>query len=143
MFTFGIRRIAFLFVFVIAAVSLDGLGAASQPAQAQPHRHAGQTRPPLPAVVLSHPLYQELYTFVADHIALYERMPCYCGCHRKGHPSLRACFLRKKRNTIEWSTHATDCGLCLTMAQDVQKLHAAGRSPREIERELKNNYSGF
>lgn len=65
-----------------------------------------------------------LYRAAHDHAAIFEQIPCFCGCEAMlGHRHLLDCFARPDGG---WEAHALGCGVCLGEAQQVEDLLAAG-----------------
>lgn len=65
---------------------------------------------PLPTAPLPRAAYaiRAAYEFAARQPEILEGLPCYCGCQRLGHRSIRACFVaaRGTAGRITWDAHA-------------------------------------
>lgn len=72
-------------------------------------------------------------------------VPCYCGCGSMGHTSNLSCFIngKTKDGTPILEPHASGCGLCVDIAQDVKRLRADGKSRSAVRAYIDGAYSSF
>jgi hypothetical protein len=86
---------------------------------------------------------REAYQHAVDHPDHFETVPCYCGCHRIGHRSELDCFIsdRAADGTITFDNHASVCGVCVDIAQDVITMRAEGKSALEVRQTIDATYS--
>ncbi len=72
-------------------------------------------------------------------------VPCYCGCGNMGHTSNLSCFISgsTKEGTPTFEPHASGCGLCVDIAQDVMRLRAGGKSLSIIRTYIDATYSSY
>jgi hypothetical protein len=91
------------------------------------------------------PRVQEAYNFAVDHPDALEYQPCYCGCGGMGHISNLDCFVQEFRDdgTVVYDNHASGCGICVDIAQDVMRMREQGKTPLEIRTYIDGFYSGF
>ena len=64
-----------------------------------PHVQWDSQWPPLPATqrrIGSPEDIQHSYAFAARREDVVSYLPCYCGCARQGHTSLRSCFIKSR-----------------------------------------------
>jgi peroxiredoxin len=98
---------------------------------------------PLPDTVARTPALAAIYRFVGAHLALTDRLPCFCGCRHNGHRSLSDCFVEhrgKQQQPLRWNEHAIQCGLCLGLAQEAERLAGLGLTPADIRQRLEQTY---
>lgn len=82
-----------------------------------------------------------LYHFVESHPALFEQIPCYCGCGPAiGHKSLFDCFVIAPGR---YSDHAAGCTVCTDEATDVQRLAGDGQDTATIRQYIDAEYSKY
>lgn len=82
----------------------------------------------------------EAYRFVAANPDVAKQMPCYCGCGPMGHTSNYDCFWQADGQV---ELHATGCGICVDITQDVYRALGQGRSLAEIRAQIDGDYSRF
>jgi hypothetical protein len=72
-------------------------------------------------------------------------VPCYCGCGKMGHKSNLSCFIRDnaKEATPIFEPHASGCGICVDIAQDVKRLRAEGKTRSEVRAYIDATYSSY
>lgn len=104
------------------AVTLVSMDAMPMQVQRQPHRVA------------------QSYRFAAANADLLQHMPCYCGCGPMGHDSNYDCYWQENG---AFDDHATGCGICVDITQDVMKGLQQGRSPTEIRAQVDKDYARF
>jgi len=82
-----------------------------------------------------------MYHYAEGHRALFEQVPCYCGCGKAiGHQSLLDCFLIAAG---KYSDHASGCMVCTDEAADVERLVAEGQDARAIRAWIDVEYSKY
>ena len=102
--------------------------------------------PPLPQVQFASarpaPLTRGAYEFAARHPEVIRHLPCFCGCERNGHRNNEDCFIARRDadGRPEWSPHGIGCGICIDVAQEALRLHAAGTSVVEIRAAVERKY---
>jgi hypothetical protein len=97
-------------------------------------------------VAAAAPRVREAYRFAIANPEALETVPCYCGCGNMGHTSNLSCFIQDPGTgwkTITFEKHATGCGICVDIAQDVMRMTAEGKKPLEIRRSIDATYSSF
>lgn len=122
---------------LIILVSLSGCANGSQ------HNSPGSELPPFPHDM---PMsVQEAYRFAIANPHQLEKYPCYCGCGAMGHTSNLSCYIQDidDDGTIVFDNHATGCGICVDITQDVMRLMDEGQSPPEIRTYIDATYSPF
>ncbi|HET7219079.1 MAG TPA: PCYCGC motif-containing (lipo)protein [Vicinamibacterales bacterium] len=111
--------------------------------------HAGYQGelPPLPAVQFASarpaPLTRAAYEFAARHPDVLRHVPCFCGCERHGHGNNEDCFVasRERDGRPVWSPHGIGCGICIDVAREAARMHAAGASVAEIRAAIDQKYA--
>lgn len=91
------------------------------------------------------PRVREAYDYAVSHSAELENYPCYCGCGAMGHTSNLSCYIRDvaEDGAITFDNHATGCGICVDITQDVMRLKADGRSSPDVRAYIDAQYSPF
>lgn len=88
---------------------------------------------------------REAYRFAVANPDELAKYPCYCGCVAMGHTSNLSCYVSEigTDGAVTFDTHATDCGICVDITQDVMRLLAEGRSSQEARAYIDATYSAF
>ncbi|MBA9025376.1 PCYCGC motif-containing (lipo)protein [Peribacillus huizhouensis] len=84
-----------------------------------------------------------IYTAVANHKELLEKIPCYCGCGEAvNHKNNYDCFIfeNKSNGAITWDDHGTKCGVCLEIASQSVIDYSEGKSIKEIRKAIDKKY---
>ncbi len=105
-----------------------------------------KTAQPMPDFVMDAPTrVKEAYQYAIDHPDDLAAVPCYCGCGNMGHISNLSCYIQKTApdGMITFDDHATGCGICVDIAQDVKRLRAEGKSLTETRAYIDATYSSF
>jgi hypothetical protein len=125
---------------VLAIIVLSGCGTIALPSTAAP---APDTMPDF--VHKASAIAQEAYRFAKANPHEMEKYPCYCGCVKFGHTSLRDCFIKSidAAGKVTFDDHAAGCGICVLIAQDVIRLRTEGKSSPEIRTYIDQTYQGF
>lgn len=91
------------------------------------------------------PRVREAYQFAIANPQALETVPCYCGCGNMGHTSNLHCYVKDidKAGSITFDNHADGCGICVDITQDVMRLMAEGRSPKDIRAYVDSTYGAF
>ncbi len=92
------------------------------------------------------PRVREAYQFAIANQHELEKYPCYCGCGAMGHTSNLGCYISEideAGNVVAFDNHATGCGICVDITQDVMRLLREGRSSIEIRAYIDSQYSAF
>jgi hypothetical protein len=89
--------------------------------------------------------FQEAYRFAIANPRDLETIPCYCGCGAMGHQSNLDCYIEafKPDGTIIFDEHASGCGICVDITQDVMMLKGQGKLPSAIRAFIDTKYSKF
>lgn len=93
----------------------------------------------------SSPRVREAYDYAISHGDELKNYPCYCGCGAMGHDSNLSCYIRDvaEDGTITFDNHATGCGICVDITQDVMRMKADGRSSTDVRAYIDAQYSPF
>ncbi len=67
-----------------------------------------------------------------DHPAI-DFVPCYCGCGRLGHTSIRSCFLKGEKG---YDDHGAYCDICVDIMLRVEDGVEKGLTVAEIRRRV-------
>lgn len=88
---------------------------------------------------------REAYRFAIANPDELAKYPCYCGCSLMGHKSNLHCYITEASlpTTPEFDTHASICGICIDITQDVMRLLREGKSSPEIRTYIDATYSRF
>lgn len=88
---------------------------------------------------------KEAYRYAVSRPDDLAAVPCYCGCGNMGHTSNLSCFIsgKSKEGTPIFEPHASGCGICVDIAQDVMRLRAEGKSRSEVRAFIDATYSSF
>ena len=88
---------------------------------------------------------KESYQYAVAHPDDLAAVPCYCGCRNMGHKSNLSCFVSgtAKDGTPTFEPHASGCGLCVDIAQDVKRLRAEGKTRSEVRAYIDATYSSY
>jgi hypothetical protein len=103
--------------------------------------------PPLPEVAFAAarpaPITRAAYEFAARHPDVLRYVPCFCGCERHGHGNNEDCFVAKRASDGRpaWNPHGIGCGICIDVAREAARLHAAGASVGEIRDAIDRKYT--
>jgi hypothetical protein len=92
------------------------------------------------------PRVREAYQFALANPHALDTVPCYCGCGNMGHTSNLACFLQDSGSAgaaIAFDEHAANCGICVDIAQDVQRMTEAGETAWAIRQYVDLTYASF
>ncbi len=78
----------------------------------------------------------------ADHLRktnpeAMDYIPCYCGCGRMGHKSIRSCFLTDRG----YGDHGAYCDVCQNIMLTLDRGLKEGRTVREIREAVDAYYS--
>lgn len=133
------RRI-FIIVFLVATLVLSACTGAT----ALPYVLAEEST--LPEFLHDAPhTVREAYRYAVHNAHELENYPCYCGCGAMGHTSNRDCFIREidKADNVTFDEHASACGICVDIAQDVMRLLREGETSLEIRTYIDTTYSAF
>jgi hypothetical protein len=81
------------------------------------------------------------YRIAASNQAVFERIPCYCGCKQdpEKYKSLKDCFYDRK--TGDYDEHAAGCTTCLDEAIDIGQWLKDGLSAKEIRASIDAKYA--
>jgi hypothetical protein len=137
----NMRPISFLLIIGLAFLTLlvlSGCGSAESLAMASVST--------LPDYVQSAPpRVREAYQFAAANPDLLVYQPCYCGCGAMGHTSNLSCYISDtaEDGTPIYDNHASGCGICVDITEDVMRLTREGKSQPEIRRYVDAQYSRF
>ena len=132
-----LTRMMLVFLLVLAGLVLAGCGSSAKEAPAVAA---------LPDWVMSAPTrVREAYQYAVSNPDELAKYPCYCGCGSMGHTSNLSCYVQNTApdGTITYDNHATGCGICVDIAQDVMRLKAQGQSSPEVRAYIDAQYSPF
>jgi hypothetical protein len=100
----------------------------------------------LPAFLSEAPAkFKEAYRFAMTNPHDLETIPCYCGCKAMGHVSNLSCYIKEFNTdgTIVFDEHASQCGVCTDITQDVMMLKGQGKLPSTIRAFIDEKYAKF
>ena len=100
----------------------------------------------LPAFLSEAPAkFKQAYQFAMANPHDLETIPCYCGCGAMGHKSNLNCYIQDiaADGTINFDKHASGCGICVDITQDVMMLKGQGKLPSTIRNFIDAKYSKF
>jgi hypothetical protein len=88
---------------------------------------------------------REAYQYAAYNPDELRKYPCYCGCGAMGHTSNLSCYVQDiaPDGTITFDNHASGCGICVDITQDVKRLKAQGQSSPQVRAYIDAQYSSF
>lgn len=88
---------------------------------------------------------REAYRFAVANPHELEKYPCYCGCGKMGHTSNRDCYIKDidAAGNVTFDDHASGCGICADITQDVMRLMREGKSSMQIRAYIDATYSGY
>ena len=91
------------------------------------------------------PRVREAYRFAMNNMDEMENYPCYCGCGNMGHTSILGCYIKDadRAGNFTFDDHASGCGICVDITQDVMRLLKEGRTSVEIRSYVDATYSAF
>jgi hypothetical protein len=133
-------RLAVIFFLLAGGVILAACGGSS--ASDTPSASAAA----LPDWVRSSPSrVREAYQYAIANPDELSKYPCYCGCSAMGHTSNLSCYVQAiaPDGTITFDTHASGCGICVDITQDVKRLKAQGQSSLQVRAYIDAQYSSF
>jgi uncharacterized protein with PCYCGC motif len=86
---------------------------------------------------------KEAYQFAIAHPHETAKYPCYCGCVAMGHKSNLDCYIKAIADdgTITFDDHASGCGVCVDITQDVIRMMREGKRAPEIRAYIDATYS--
>lgn len=85
------------------------------------------------------------YAFAAADGESLRYIPCYCGCRREGHRSVRDCFIKgfTPSGLPIWSDHAFTCETCVNILREVLLMTRDGISLRDIRISIDEHHGGM
>ncbi len=91
------------------------------------------------------PRVKEAYLYAAANPEELAKYPCYCGCGAMGHTSNLSCYVQNiaPDGTVTFDNHASGCGICVDITQDVMRLKAEGKSSVDVRTYVDAQYSPF
>lgn len=91
------------------------------------------------------PRVREAYQYAAANPDELRKYPCYCGCGAMGHTSNLSCYIQNiaPDGAITFDNHASGCGICVDITQDVMRLKAQGQSSPAVRAYIDAQYSPF
>ena len=123
------------------------------------HRPAEKTESPPPADIAdssttlplppwlarANPAVKQAYTFAFTHPEELSYIPCYCGCDRLGHTSVRDCYIQNRdpSGRIIASHHAEYCNICLGIALDTRTALDQHLTLPDIRSRIEHFYGRF
>ncbi len=86
---------------------------------------------------------QAAYEYAAANPHELEKYPCYCGCVFMGHTSNLSCYIKNVQadGTTGFDNHASGCGICVDITQDVIRLKAENLTSIKIRAYIDEQYS--
>jgi hypothetical protein len=88
---------------------------------------------------------KDAYAHAVMHQDELAKYPCYCGCGSMGHTSNLSCYVKSVApdGVITYDNHASGCGICVDITQDVMRLKAEGQSSRQVRTTIDSKYSAY
>ncbi len=89
---------------------------------------------------------REAYQFAAANHHTLENYPCMCGCKAMGHMNNADCYIKALAPdgiVITFDQHASGCGVCVDITQDVMRMMREGHKPIDIRAYIDATYSQF
>ncbi len=88
---------------------------------------------------------KDAYAYAAAHQDELAKYPCYCGCGSMGHTSNLSCYVKSVApdGAITYDDHASGCGICVDITQDVIRLKAEGQTSRQVRTYIDSKYSAY
>jgi hypothetical protein len=98
-----------------------------------------------PMVQTAPPVVQEAYRFAIANPDELQYIPCYCGCGRMGHTSVRSCYVKKDNpdGSLTFDDHALGCGICVDIARDAMRMMREGKDVRQIQAAIRDDYGRY
>ncbi len=86
---------------------------------------------------------QEAYQYAVAHPHELEKYPCFCGCVNMGHTSNLSCYIKSydASGAPIFDNHASGCGVCVDITQDVMRLKADNITSVKIRAYIDEHYS--
>jgi hypothetical protein len=134
------QRLAVIFFLLAGGLILAACGGSGDSASA-----------PVSAVMLpdwvrsAPPRVREAYQYAVSNPDELRKYPCYCGCGAMGHSSNLNCYVQDiaPDGTITYDNHASGCGICVDITQDVMRLKGEGKSSPDVRTYIDAQYSPF
>jgi len=91
------------------------------------------------------PRVKDAYLYAVSNPEELKNYPCFCGCGAMGHTSNLSCYAQNiaPDGRITFDNHASGCGICVDITQDVIRLKAQGKSSVEVRATIDAQYSQF
>ena len=134
-----VKKLGLFGLILLISGILTGCGGAAAPQDAVPMSM-------LPDYVQNAPTrVVEAYQFAVAHPDALTHQPCYCGCGAMGHTSNLSCYIQEVQSdgTVIFDNHASGCGICVDITQDVIRLQSDGWSQARIRDYVDAQYSPF
>jgi Protein of unknown function with PCYCGC motif len=127
-------RFAFLFAALVAPLALTACAAGTSQTMTMPD-----------FVQAAPPRVKDAYLYAVAQPDDLAAVPCYCGCGSMGHKSNLSCFINgnAKEATTVFEPHASGCGICVDIAQDVKRLRAEGKTRSQVRTAIDATYSSY
>lgn len=101
----------------------------------------------LPAEMKDQPTrVKDAYRFAIANPDLLRQIPCFCGCVAEQHESNYNCYVAEDGgpgNVLDFDNHATGCGICVDITQDVMTMSQEGKSVPEMREIINQRYGNF
>lgn len=91
------------------------------------------------------PAVRDAYRFAIANPDELAKYPCYCGCGAMGHTSNLSCYISDTGagGAVTFDNHASGCGICVDITQDVMRLMNEGQTSQQIRAYIDAQYSPF
>ena len=126
------RRWPLLVLVVVISLLLTACGGAASSTAGMKMAPESQ----LPAEMKDQPTrVKEAYLFAIANPDLLKQIPCFCGCVAEGHKSNYNCYVAEDGgpgSVLDFDNHATGCGICVDITQDVMTMHQEGKTVDEM-----------
>lgn len=126
-----------MLIAMLAALALPGISTPARAIELAPLSHMPDY------VQTAHADFQHAYRFAAANQELLTHFPCYCGCVYMGHTNNLDCYIQAVNTdgTIIYDPHASVCGICVEITNDVARLWGNGLEIDAIHEFIVATYS--
>ena len=128
---------------ILISLLITACGSAAQPMGDMKMAPESQ----LPAEMKDQPArVKDAYRFAIANPDLLKQIPCFCGCVAEQHESNYNCYVAEDGgpgSVLDFDNHATGCGICVDITQDVMTMQQEGKSVDEMRQVINQRYGNF